>query len=241
MNNVMQPAELTRMAAGEALRSSPGPTVKNPRAMAQMLKALHQVCYVVTNETGLGLSQSPPGSGAQLLAVLPKMMPEQFGAESFRRDHGLKYAYMSGAMAKGIAGEDLVIALGKQGFLGCFGAGALPLPRVEEAINRIQKALPAQPYAFNFLHSPRKLAKEDATADLYLKYGVKTVEASSYIGLTPSIVRYRLAGLSERADGSVAISNRIIVKVSRVELAALFIQPPGIRTTVRCRLFCPPC
>lgn len=217
---------MPRVIEGQPPGVFPGPVVEDSRAMARKLKALDRDCYVLKHEAGLGFSHTPPGSGTQLLAVLSKMMPEQFGAASFRRDHGLKYAYMSGAMAKGIAGEELVIALGKKGFLGCFGAGALPLPRVEDAIIRIQAALPDRPYAFNFLHSPRKLAKEDATADLYLKHGVRTVEASSYISLTPSIVRYRLAGLAERADGSVAISNRVIVKVSRVEVAGLFMQPP---------------
>jgi trans-AT polyketide synthase/acyltransferase/oxidoreductase domain-containing protein len=101
----------------------------------------------------------------------------------------------------------------------------LPPARVEAAIVRIKEALPTQPYAFNLLHSPKKLVVEDATVDLYLKHGIRTVEASSYVGLTPSIVRYRLAGLLQRSDGAIVIGHRVIVKLSRVELAAQFMQP----------------
>lgn len=152
--------------------------------------------------------------------------PERFGARSFLRDHGVHFAYMGGAMAKAIATEELVIALGQAGYLASFGAGGLPLERVEQAVRKIQARLPHGPYAFNLLHSPRKLHTEEARVDLYLRYGVRTLEVSSFMTLTPSIVRYRVAGLVQRADGSVEAANRVIVKLSRVELAAQFMDPP---------------
>jgi len=199
--------------------------------VVRTLRKLERDCYVVRTDKGVRVTgdlqraEAARITGA-LLAVIPAITPAHLGAESFCRDHRVKYAYMAGAMAKGIAGEDMIIALGKEGLLGSFGAGGLPLDRVEAAIIRVKEALPTQPYAFNLLHSPRKLAVEDATVDLYLKHGVRTVEASSYIGLTSSIIRYRLAGLRQRSDGSIAIDHRVIVKLSRVELAAQFMQPP---------------
>jgi PfaD family protein len=39
------------------------------------------------------------------------------------------------------------------------------------------------------------------------------------------VVRFRAAGLSQNPDGSVQIGNRIIAKVSRLEVAAQFMQP----------------
>ena len=62
--------------------------------------------------------------------------------------------------------------------------------------------------------------------DLYLRRGVRLVEASAYMGLTPSLVRYRVHGIHEAADGSVVTPNRVIAKVSRVEVARRFFSPP---------------
>jgi PfaD family protein len=44
--------------------------------------------------------------------------------------------------------------------------------------------------------------------------------------LTPPVVRYRVSGLYRGADGRVVAVNRIVAKVSRVEVAAKFFAPP---------------
>ena len=51
------------------------------------------------------------------------------------------------------------------------------------------------------------------------------MEASAFIDLTPSIVYYRAAGLSLSETGNVLISNRVIAKLSRREVATKFMQP----------------
>jgi PfaD family protein len=51
------------------------------------------------------------------------------------------------------------------------------------------------------------------------------VEASAFIDLTPSVVRYRAAGLSADANGTPVIGNRVIAKVSRREVAQRFMEP----------------
>jgi trans-AT polyketide synthase/acyltransferase/oxidoreductase domain-containing protein len=205
-------------------------TVSNRKTITRTLRELERTCYVLRTDAGVVVTSDESRADAAratgaLQAVIPAISPAQLGSECFRRDHGVTSSYMAGAMAKGIASEDMIIALGKEGLLGSFGAGGLPPARVEAAIVRIKEALPTQPYAFNLLHSPKKLAVEDATVDLYLKHDIRTVEASSYVGLTPSIVRYRLAGLRQRSDGAIEIGHRVIVKLSRVELAAQFMQP----------------
>lgn len=97
----------------------------------------------------------------------------ELGSEDFRRCHGVKYAYYAGAMANGIASEELVIALGKAGILCSFGAAGLVPARVEAAIKRIQAELPQGPYAFNLIHSPSEPALEQGAVELYLKHGVQ--------------------------------------------------------------------
>ncbi len=128
-------------------------------------------------------------------------------------------------MAGGISSEELVIALGKAKILASFGAAGLLPQRVEKAIATIQTALPQGPYAFNLIHSPSEEALEQKAVELYLKHRVRTVEASAYMDLTPHIVRYRVAGLYLNSQGDIETHNKVIAKVSRLEVAQKFLQP----------------
>ncbi|MCL9773978.1 eicosapentaenoate synthase subunit PfaD [Vibrio methylphosphonaticus] len=203
--------------------------------MATILKDLSLGCYVVNHpEKGLGLSQhaevtsgdSASAANSQpVSAYAPALGTQSLGDEEFRRCHGVKYAYYAGAMANGISSEELVIALGQAGILCSFGAAGLIPSRVEQAINRIQAALPNGPYAFNLIHSPSEPALERGSVELFLKHNVKTVEASAFLGLTPQIVHYRAAGLSRDAKGEIVIGNKVIAKVSRTEVASKFMAP----------------
>jgi len=64
---------------------------------------------------------------------------------------------------------------------------------------------------------------------LYLKYGVRTVEASAFLDLTPNIVYYRVAGLSLNSANQIEIKNKVIAKISRREVATKFLQPAPAR------------
>ncbi len=128
-------------------------------------------------------------------------------------------------MANAIASADLVIAMGRAGLLSSFGAAGVVGPRLEAAIQQVQAALPTEPYAFNLIHSPSEEAMERRAVELFLQYGVTTVEASAFLDLTAHVVRYRAAGLSADMHGNVVIGNRIIAKVSRREVAQKFMEP----------------
>ena len=158
--------------------------------------------------------------------VVPAMAPERLGGSGFRDAHGLASSYMAGAMAAGIASPALVISLGNAGYLGSFGSGGLPLAAVRDAVVEIRRA--GVPAAFNLLHNPSEPAVEEATVDLYLEHGCRVVEASAFMGLTPALLRYRLAGLHEES-GQIKAPNRIIAKLSRVEVAEAFLRPPPAR------------
>ncbi|ASS71458.1 2-nitropropane dioxygenase [Bacillus atrophaeus] len=162
----------------------------------------------------------------RLLATIPAISPVQLGDSSFQTDYGVKFNYYTGAMANGIASEELIISLGKKKILGSFGSGGLLKSRLEEAITKIQKALPKGPYLFNLIHSPFEEELERNAVDLYLQYGVRSIEASAFMNLTSHIVRYRVAGLEMGADKSIIIRNRIIAKVSREYVAEKFLSPP---------------
>ncbi len=144
------------------------------------------------------------------------------GNEAFKRTYNLKYAYVTGAMVRGIASKDLVVRMAKAGMMGFFGSGGLSMDELEAAIVDIQKELKnGVSYGFNLLNSPL----ENETVDLFLKHGVKMVEAAAYMQITPALAKYRLMGIRRHPDGNVIAPNRIMAKVSRPEVATVFLSP----------------
>ncbi len=170
------------------------------------------------------LAGPAPAGAYDVAAYLPPLPAEQLGDPTFRRDHGLRFAYMTGAMANGIASVEIVEAMSRAGMLGSFGAAGLSLERIAQAIDRLQTTLGSSPYCVNLIHSPGEQAHEMATAELLLRTGVPRVEASAYLDLTPAIVRYRVAGIRNGVP-----TNRVIAKISRVEVATKFLSPPPER------------
>ena len=169
----------------------------------------------------------PAADGAYpLLAYAPPLSPAALGSRPFRRRYGLRYAYVMGAMANGITSVEMVTAAGHAGMIAFFGAAGLPLPAIEAAIDRIQAALGEKPYGFNLIHSPHEPEHEAAVVDLYLRRGVRCISASAYLRLTLPLVRYRVTGIHQDAAGRIVCPNRVLAKVSRVEVARQFFAPP---------------
>lgn len=167
-----------------------------------------------------------------LVATLPAVYPEWLGDRSFCEVHGTRYPYLTGAMANGIATPALVIAVGKAGMMGFFGAAGLAPARVEQALDAIEAALGhAHAWGSNLIHSPNEPDIEDAIVDLYLRRGVTRVDASAYMNLTPSVVRYSASGLSADANGRVRRRNRVLAKISRPEVARRFLSPAPAEIT----------
>lgn len=198
--------------------------------------AIRATAYVIRHPAdggiGVGIDGALRVDGAAgswpLLGMLPPLYPEWLGDRSFGETHGTRFPYVVGAMANGIASTRLVIAMAEGGGLGFFGAAGLSLPRVEAALEQLQRALdPARlPWGANLIHSPAEPALEEAVADLYLRRGVRCVEASAYLALTPAVVRYACSGLHLDAHGQILRRNRVFAKVSRAEVARQFLQPP---------------
>ncbi len=189
------------------------------------LQMLDKPCYVVNEGDQFFINNEGCEDVSNITAYVPPMLAAQLGDPSFKAFYGVKYAYMTGAMANGISSEEMVISLGKNNILASFGAGGLGLPRVEQAIQKIQAELPNGPYVFNFIHNPSEPAIEQGTIDLYLKYGVHIIEAAAFFNMTLSLVHYRAKGLSLDQNGMIQIANKIIAKVSRREVATVFMQP----------------
>ena len=173
----------------------------------------------------LGLKK-PEAGGFPLTGYAPPCPPEHLGDAGFCADLGLRYPYVGGSMAKGISSAAMVEELGREGMLGFFGAAGLPFAEVEAAVGRLAASLRDIPHGFNLIHSPHEPDLEDALSRLYIRKGVRLVEASAFLDLTLPLVRYRVHGIRRLSDGTIATPNRIIAKVSREELAARFFAPP---------------
>lgn len=196
--------------------------------ITERLRDLYAPGAIVSDGRRLGLLPEPRKrvEGVQVLVHYPPLRPEDLGDPAFRSAYGVRGAYMSGAMANGLASADLVIAMAKAGFLASYGAGGVRTPDAEAAIVRIAQAVGGHTFAVNLIHSPHEPAMEEGLVDALLRHGVRVVEASAFMSVTRSVVRYRAAGLSRGADGSVVIGNRVIAKVSRPEVAEQFMSTP---------------
>lgn len=152
--------------------------------------------------------------------------PEKLGSADFCKEYNIKYAYAAGAMYKGIASTKMVLKMANSNLLSFFGTGGLSIEEIEEAIKTIQKETGnKKTFGMNLLCNINNSMSEERTVDLYLKYNINVIEAAAYLLITPAIVKYRLSGV-KKFQGKYFIKNRIIAKVSRVEVASQFLSPP---------------
>ncbi|WP_428243274.1 PfaD family polyunsaturated fatty acid/polyketide biosynthesis protein [Gynuella sp.] len=151
---------------------------------------------------------------------------DKFGNEMFKRDYRVKYAYVAGAMYKGIASVEMVVAMAKAGLMSFLGAGGLSNTVLEQAIVDIQAALTeGETFGVNLLPDYATPEKEMKRVDILLRHNVRYVEAAAYIELTPAVVRYRLQGLHRNERGEVQCSNTVMAKVSHSDVAEIFMRP----------------
>ena len=204
-------------------------------ALAERLCSLDVPFSLVSEQTQIQLglagsihfdAGSADENAYQHLAFVPKQTIQALGNKQFCQDYNIKYPYMTGSMANGIASVELVEAIATADMLASFGAAGLSMAEVEKAIQRLQASIPDKPFCFNLIYSPNEKGHEDAIVDLYLRYGVDLVETSAYMKLTLPVVRYRVKGIHKDAQGNIVVPNRIIAKASRVELASKWFSPP---------------
>ncbi len=178
--------------------------------------------------TDAGLKvQRPDQSGSAPAYTLPPIYPEWLGDRKFTHDHNVRFAYVAGEMARGIATPEMVIAAAEAGLLGFYGSAGLQVDEIRRELTRIKSALESQGLSWgaNLIHTPQQPGYEAAIVDLFLEKGVRRVSASAFMRLSAEIVRYTAVGLSLDADGHVKRSNHVFAKVSRAEVGRQFMAP----------------
>ena len=216
--------------------ASPSPAF-DPAAIVDALQDIRSPLHIIRDQSGrVGVGRAGEVVGDlngrpafALLATLPALFPEWLGDRSFNEVHGVRFPYVTGAMANGIATTDLVIAMARAHMLGFFGSAGLSKPRVEQALDTLVRELgpsgEKHTWGMNLIHSPNEPALEEAVADLYLRRGVNRVSAAAYLALTPAIVRYSATGLTQDAQGNIHRRNFVFAKISRPETARHFLNP----------------
>ncbi|MFD8496446.1 PfaD family polyunsaturated fatty acid/polyketide biosynthesis protein [Amycolatopsis sp. NPDC059657] len=202
-------------------------------AIARVVAEVREPVFLLTGHDGhshgvgvaLGGAMTDTGEGYRLLGTLPPLFPEWLGDRSFCETHGVRFPYVAGEMANGIATPAMVIAMARAEMLGFHGAGGLAPSRVEADVDELVRALGDAPnWGVNLIHSPNESAIEDRVAELLIERRVPIVSASAFMDLTPAVVRCAVAGL-RLESGEVVRARRVFAKVSRTEVAAKFMAP----------------
>ena len=197
--------------------------------LAQPRLSVHVVRENPQGRVGLATGgRAEHGAGAlPLLGTLPALYPEWLGDRSFGEAHGVRFPYVCGEMANGIAAVPMVVAMAEADMLGFFGAAGLALARVEQAVAELSRRIgPGRAWGVNLIHSPQEPAQEERLAELLIQARVPCVSASAFMRLTPAVIRCAAAGLRRDAGGGIARARRIFAKVSRLEVAERFMSPP---------------
>ena len=195
--------------------------------IAQAVREVRRPVSIVrdaSGRTGVVFGEVEGARGAGWLGTLPAIYPEWLGDRGFLDAHGVRFAYVAGAMANGIATAELVVAMARAKMRGFYGAaGQLP-DRVARALDTIEREVPGASFGANLIHSPNEPALEEAIVELYLARGVARASASAYVDLTPALERFAASGLREE-NGAIVRARHVFAKISRPEVARRFMSP----------------
>src|SRR5438067_200847 len=96
--------------------------------LQQVREPVHIVGAPDGGPRGLALENqagSPGLGGGHQLGTLPPLYPEWLGDRDFGQVHGVRFPYVAGEMARGIATTRMVIAMAGAEMLAIFGAAGL--------------------------------------------------------------------------------------------------------------------
>lgn len=191
------------------------------------VRRFREHAHVVTDPGGRRLGVvTGPTPRHHVVGSLPPLYPEWLGGRLFCEAHGVRFPYVAGEMANGIAGTRLVAALAKAGMLGFFGTTGLEPREVEDAVRELGAALPGRAnWGVNLGHTPGQPDRERRVADVLLRGRAPRISVSAFTDLTPTVVRCSAAGLRLDREGRVVRPTRVLAKVSRPEVAEKFLAP----------------
>ncbi|WP_160138425.1 ACP S-malonyltransferase [Chryseobacterium sp. c4a] len=163
---------------------------------------------------------NPTAAGKTIIKAM------ELGSESYRKAYQVKYAYASGAMHHGISSPKMIVRMNKAGMMSYYATSGLSLKKIEEDILKIRQELQgSESFGVNIEYDLNKPDFEKECLSLLQAKKVKNIEIANYFQPTEAIVSFRAQGLKRDHSGKIVSENRIQVKVSRSEIAELFLSP----------------
>ncbi|MEV0681821.1 PfaD family polyunsaturated fatty acid/polyketide biosynthesis protein [Actinosynnema sp. NPDC050436] len=204
-----------------------GHAVSEEAALLAAARRVRERVHLVVDGERIGVAfdgdtDLPP---AGLVGTLPPLYPEWLGDRSFGQVHGVRFPYVVGEMANGIATTGMVAAAARVGLLGFFGAAGLSVSAVDRALDELTVD-PGEhaPWGVNLIRSPQEPATEDRIVELLLRRGVRCVSVSAFTEPSAAVVRCAATGL-RRGPHGVSRRVRLFPKVSHPVVAERFMSP----------------
>jgi trans-AT polyketide synthase/acyltransferase/oxidoreductase domain-containing protein len=153
--------------------------------IAARLQHVREPVHIVSSGPGgpMGLALGGEVTAADaadclLLGTLPSLYPEWLGDRAFCETHGVRFPYVAGEMARGIATTRMVISMARAEMLSIFGAAGLDLESIEQAVDELIGVLGRRcAWGVNLIYSPAEPVLEERTAELLLRRGVRAASA----------------------------------------------------------------
>jgi trans-AT polyketide synthase/acyltransferase/oxidoreductase domain-containing protein len=190
-------------------------------------KVLRKLWATATADLAL---RAAPTEGSS--PTVERVTGEELGDEAFRRDYGVRYAYLVGSPASGIRTAELVTTLGKAGLLGYLDSFAADPQGRARAIDQVSHRLgPGGCFGVSLRQNERQGSGvvgslEEEMVEVALHRGVRFAEAAGYGAVTPALVRFRLQGAYRDEAGKPVAVHRLLALVSRPGLASQFLNSP---------------
>jgi trans-AT polyketide synthase/acyltransferase/oxidoreductase domain-containing protein len=149
----------------------------------------------------------------------------QPGSRVFRETFGVRQNLVAGGLGFGVASTRFVQRLSDSGFLAFLGADGLSDEVVSHMVTQLRASSTGKTFGVNV----RGHAGDDDALQsrvlLMLSLGVNCLELSGCSQVLPALIRYRLQAVARDECGVVYSANRLMIKVTRPDVARLFLSP----------------
>lgn len=148
-----------------------------------------------------------------------------FGNNEFMKEYGLRYAYAAGPMEAGITTKEMVERCAEAGLLGIYATNTLPYEQITHDVKYLTDRLGSKYFGVAVSPDWSDSLREEAIIDILCRHRVRMVQFSRYINVSNTIVRYKANGLSSEGRQESGCENKVMIKLSRPEVAAVFARP----------------
>jgi trans-AT polyketide synthase/acyltransferase/oxidoreductase domain-containing protein len=153
--------------------------------------------------------------------------PCVLGSSAFRADYSVRLAYLVNAPLSVRASQAVVARAARAGLLAVLGTAGDSPQEVAQCVAALSREIgPTALYAAELRASGDDRDAEQLLLDGFARSGVRVLYVTGETAPTPALVRYRATGLAAAARGDDAARRRLIVRVSRPDVASRFLIPP---------------